>query len=269
MFSKLLRNTHTTIFFPFILILLLHSTGNCQKQRPRKSIDKSVFEASLESHYAEIHKIKKAFKQLDVPSRPHRLNIFSDINWLYAKGASSERLDVTLRALPDSLQSVSVRHRLLEPNSPMWYVTQIAFPGPVILRISADDGAQVWYGGQRIPVYRGRFFQFPANSSPKKLVIRVLNNAMHGGLNSVRAYNRREFMQYENDRKLYRRVELLVKKAVAYGDLSDSIIDTVLSAVNDPTEQKVTVAEKALKHLPYFETPPYLQDVGKLFVPHS
>ncbi|MFH5884102.1 metallophosphoesterase [Halalkalibaculum sp. DA3122] len=262
MFSKHLRNTHIAIVLPVILVLFLHFTANCQNQQLGKSTDKSVFEASLESNSAEIHKIKKAFKQLDVPSRPNRLNIFSDINWLYAKGASSERLDVTLHDLPGSLQPVTIRHRLLEPDSPMWYVTQIAFPRPVTLRINADDGAQAWYGGQRISVYRGRFFHFPASSSPKKLVIRVLNNAMHGGLNSVHAYNHQEFMHYERYRKLYRRVELFVEKAIQFEELSNTTVNTILLAINNPTEKTVASAEKALKHLPYFETPPYLQHVG-------
>ena len=66
----------------------------------------------------------------------------------------------------------------------------IAAPAADRTRVDADDGAQVFVGGRRLRQHRQWFFVPPELTGRHRVVVRVLNNAMQGGLRRVSARRR-------------------------------------------------------------------------------
>lgn len=219
----------------------------------------SPFHQSLEAVSSDLQDLKKRYEKMSKPQLPLPLGIFSNNEWQYAVGSPSEQLFVDESSLPQQLQQITLQHRILEPNRSLWYLKEALFLQDVTLQVSADDGAQVWYNNERIPLYRGRYFNIPSSEQSGKLVIRVLNNAMRGGLNSVYAYSQQEFMEYEEYRKLYRRIEILIKKTINLGNPPHEAILKIQQAIDNVTENHVSKAEEVLADYSYFVTPPYLQ----------
>lgn len=241
----------------------------CANTAMGQSIDRpafgpsSVFHNSLQSLSPEVRRLNHSFQELSKPKRPSPLKIFVDKKWRYELGTLTERLEVNLSHLPQNHYPVEIPHRILKPNRPLWYTIRLPMPQPVTLRVHADDGAQLWYDDIRIPVYRGRSFNLPASQESKQLVIRVLNNAMWGGLKAVRAYDQKQYTEYLQYRRLYRRIERLVKKAtIESTHLPPEMIATIQTAVDNPAGDRVSVAEKKVTEYPHFITPPYLQQTG-------
>lgn len=81
-------------------------------------------------------------------------------------------------------ESVSLPHRLPLPNHSLWYSWKgILEPG--ILLVGADDGVQCWVNEKRIHrSVDGDFFEMEV-SGETELNLRVVNNAMAGGLRRV------------------------------------------------------------------------------------
>ncbi len=79
----------------------------------------------------------------------------------------------------------------MRPNATLWYSRELDLAGAAALRVTADDGAQVFVDGVRV-VSDGTTFALPAERRGRRgrrgrhrVVVRVLNNAMSGGLNEV------------------------------------------------------------------------------------
>lgn len=95
--------------------------------------------------------------------------------------------------LPDfSLaENVLLPHRLSLPNRAWWYQSTVSLPSnTVALKVMADDGAQVWLDDKPLQTDRSGLFLLPAaakTTSDIVLSIRVLNNALAGGLKGVQA----------------------------------------------------------------------------------
>jgi hypothetical protein len=80
---------------------------------------------------------------------------------------------------------VALPHRVFEPNTPLWYARDINLPADGWLEVNADDGAQVFVGATRLAQQR-RWFRLPPRlSGLRPVIVRVLNNAMAGGLRQV------------------------------------------------------------------------------------
>lgn len=72
-------------------------------------------------------------------------------NWLFIPGDDAETLHCF--QIPDfkNAQLVHLPHRLTMPNSVFWYQKKIKVgSSKAILKLNADDGAQVWINHQRI-----------------------------------------------------------------------------------------------------------------------
>jgi len=110
----------------------------------------------------------------------------TDSDWRFARGTADEGLPAPATAMPADTVAVRLPHRVLEPNTPLWYTSRFAIPPASALFVEADDGAQVFVDGVRTDHYR-RWFAVPESSAAARtVVVRVLNNAVQGGLRSVR-----------------------------------------------------------------------------------
>jgi hypothetical protein len=105
--------------------------------------------------------------------------------WAFAVGHASETLQTVAAGMPPPAAMVVLPHRLLTPNTALWYARELDLTGIRTLRVMADDGAQVFVAGQRL-AQRGTDFALPHQlAGSHRVIVRVLNNAMSGGLQSV------------------------------------------------------------------------------------
>ncbi|OYX22325.1 MAG: hypothetical protein B7Z16_04910, partial [Algoriphagus sp. 32-45-6] len=79
---------------------------------------------------------------------------------------------------------INLPHRILAPNHSLWYRKEVNLQAGVLL-LDADDGAQLWANGRRIPRSEdGEYFTISEDGT-YSLTIRAVNNAMAGGLRRV------------------------------------------------------------------------------------
>ncbi|MGE3491294.1 MAG: metallophosphoesterase [Vicinamibacterales bacterium] len=105
--------------------------------------------------------------------------------WRHAPGDRAEGSQPPAMPMPEDAVLVTLPHRVLAPNTPLWYWRQLPVPAGSALLVDADDGAQVFVDGARLDHHR-RWFLVPDAPAPtRRVAIRVMNNAMQGGLRSV------------------------------------------------------------------------------------
>jgi len=106
-----------------------------------------------------------------------------DENWEFLRADSIPGIDRDLLGFPKG-QLIELPHRLSLPNHSIWYRFQGDWESG-FLHINGDDGVQLWENGQQVNRHGpGDFFPVSARSGGE-LIIRVVNNAMAGGLRSV------------------------------------------------------------------------------------
>ncbi len=113
-------------------------------------------------------------------------------DWSYVSGAKDETLNAfSIPGFQDA-EKVDLPHRLTLPNSVFWYYKRIKTKSHAILKLNADDGAQVWINDQRIKPNKDGNFPIQTTSDSTEIIIRVLNNAVAGGIRSVALLNHQE-----------------------------------------------------------------------------
>ena len=119
--------------------------------------------------------------------------------WSYVHGDMDETLHHFV--IPDFNEAVKVNlpHRLTLPNSVFWYQNKIKIKVESVLKLNADDGAQVWANRERLSHdYEGKFYLKASNDSTE-IIIRVLNNAVAGGLRSAEIIPKNEYQNKEGE----------------------------------------------------------------------
>ena len=105
-------------------------------------------------------------------------------NWEFLGADSFPGIDRELPVFPKS-QTIELPHRLPLPNHSIWYRLRGNWDDG-FLHINGDDGVQLWGNGQQINRNEPDDF-FPISAQTDgELIIRVVNNAMAGGLRSVK-----------------------------------------------------------------------------------
>jgi len=102
--------------------------------------------------------------------------------WKFFVGETKETLNVATIPTFRNAESIVLPHKVMLPNRVLWYQKRIFLPQSLCLKIHADDGAQVWQNGIRIPVTKNGLFCITGDIDSSELVVRVLNNAVRGGL---------------------------------------------------------------------------------------
>jgi hypothetical protein len=106
--------------------------------------------------------------------------------WRHAVGDRAEGSQPAVKPMPLDAGTITLPHRVMQPNTPLWYWRSMALPAGSALLVDADDGAQVFVDGVRTEHYR-QWFLVPESVAPiRQVAIRVMNNAMQGGLRAVR-----------------------------------------------------------------------------------
>ncbi len=128
-----------------------------------------------------------------MPTRPIAVELN---NWQFAVGNPTSGLITKTIPNPDSI--VQTPHRINLPNTPMWYMKTIALDSSKLLLVKADDGAQTFYNGTQLKQVLPNIFELKASSEPVQLAIRVLNNALKGGLRKAELVDAQEGKNYFN-----------------------------------------------------------------------
>ncbi len=81
-------------------------------------------------------------------------------------------------------EELDLPHRILLPDHSIWYRKQLSLKKGVLI-VNADDGAQIFVDGKQIPRIDGPVFPVDEDLDSVTLVVRVINNAMKGGLRAV------------------------------------------------------------------------------------
>ncbi len=147
--------------------------------------------------------------------------------WMYGEGNPKNGLHATVAHRPKLDTSVTLPHRVLKPDWPLWYEREIRLKGSDWLYVDADDGAQVFQNGRLLTPTFGEFFSLlPGEEGSTEeasiLTIRVLNNAMHGGLEDVRTVDGSAFQQYKKYREQRVQMQKILFEALHAVDLSAS-----------------------------------------------
>lgn len=108
---------------------------------------------------------------------------------------------------------INLPHRILAPNHSLWYRKEVNLQAGVLL-LDADDGAQLWANGRRIPRSEdGEYFTISEDGT-YSLTIRAVNNAMAGGLRRVTRISEVDFQGWKS-KESQRRDSILVRRKTA------------------------------------------------------
>ncbi|WP_020534742.1 metallophosphoesterase family protein [Lewinella cohaerens] len=118
------------------------------------------------------------------------------ITWQFSLGQLPEYFLATAKDFPSQDSLVNLPHRISYPNRSMWYKTRILLDSAILLVVNADDGAQVFYQGVQVPQSLPNAFTLSATSDSTDLIIRVLNNALEGGLRKAELFPLNEGLTY-------------------------------------------------------------------------
>ena len=199
----------------------------------------------------------EAYKALPPMALPHWRALGTE--WHFALGNPQEGLNTTLSDLPQSLEPIDIPHRTLDPDTPYWYVAMVTISEPSVLDIGADDGAQLYCDGRRIPI-QGDTFLVNGSPMPIRMVVRVLNKAVYGGLEWVNIVPQPEF-QYCSA-ALLRRAALgrLVRKTRLLRQPTKRHLSAVLNAVREGADSTLQKAVTQLANYPLTQVVPLLQN---------
>ena len=178
--------------------------------------------------------------------------------WSYAPGNPENGLHVTVDAAPPMDTLVTLRHNVLMPDWPLWYQQQINLDGYEWLYVEADDGAQAFQDGVLLEPVLGEYFKLDRSTGVSEITIRVLNNALAGGLRDVRLVKEVAFSQYVKDRNLHLEMMKVLYEAFRVDVLTAEQFNALTTMVDGPSRESITDAqslfEKTLQ-LPHMVEP--------------
>lgn len=154
-------------------------------------------------------------------------------------------------------QTVVLPHRIQLPDHSIWYRAIVSLEKGV-LHINADDGAQLWIDGDRTKPVRGNYYPV-LKSGEHELTIRVINNAMAGGLRAVQFLNEEQWgikLDVIQRREILR--EVLVKQMLLMNTekLGQRLIQ---NALEEPNLENLLEAKESLGEKPVLLAEPILQ----------
>ena len=160
--------------------------------------------------------------------------------WTFGLGKPEHGLRVDYEQKPKTDTLVSLPHRINRPNWPFWYEQTFHFPEDVYLFANGDDGVQCFLNGELQEPILGEYFQIPAAMDSTVVTLRVLNNAMKGGLRQVALIQPEDFDQYLRERDLQRlrqQLRFLAKRHAA--DLEETQRKAIKEALQDTASTQI------------------------------
>jgi Icc-related predicted phosphoesterase len=175
-----------------------------------------------------------------------------DSVWNFQLGDTSEKLNEPYRTI-DGIR-INLPHQVELPDRAIWYSKEVEFSETGVLTISADDGAQLYVNGKRVFRLHDKFFPIDTIGI-LRITIRVLNNAMSGGLRRVNFSTKQQFIEYQKALDIQIRLNGLVQKISLINNPTQEQVELVKAAIENADESKIKLAEHAFSDFPYLTGP--------------
>lgn len=174
--------------------------------------------------------------------------------WTFQLGAVDETLHANVK--PVEGQVVDLPHLVDKPDCSIWYRKEIHVPGDGLIRIQTDDGAQLFINGERVARIDGNYF--PVRGGAQELIIRVLNNAMSGGLRHVSFLSTEEYQNYSSELADFNILKHTVEKVLLFSNPNQDVVEQALRAIEHPVGEHVQSLKAQTDEHPYI-TGPWIQ----------
>lgn len=229
------------------IVFLLLAAVACRQQEPIVSTYSShpIADPARTALAARWHSVSQPAIEEAAP--------VSDV-WLYVAGHSET---LTTFEFPDwtSAQPVVLPHRITLPNSPMWYLwvadTMVSAAG---LLLDADDGAQAFVNSVRLErLVDDRFHLTLAPGD--SLAVRVLNNAMAGGLRKADFASGATYIDFEKRTAAYRKTEVLVEQALRLHTPPPGLFQALNDLLINPSDELLKSCVTMLLSYPMLSNP--------------
>ena len=162
--------------------------------------------------------------------------------WLYSPGVPAEGLVVTIQEMPSLDSVVTLPHRIVKPDWPMWYQRVISFEEGDWLYVNGDDGVQVFQQDQVLEPEIGDFFKLLIGADSALITIRVLNNAVAGGLRDVRLVSGDDFNTYRDTRSQRLAMKKVLYEAMRTPNLRRDQQERLVQMLESPSDETIEAA---------------------------
>lgn len=174
--------------------------------------------------------------------------------WTFMIGSPDETLQTEVK--PVSGEGVNLPHRVNKPDCALWYKKEITIPSDGFLLIRADDGAQLFLNGNRVNRFMENYF--PVKRGNTEVIVRVLNNAMSGGLRDVSFISAESFSTYSQKLGEFIQLKQAVEKILLLRNPKPDVNDLAVQTLANPVVENLTKLTIAVADYPYI-TGPWLQ----------
>lgn len=118
--------------------------------------------------------------------------------WHYGLGDPTNGLNVAYNQHPSFDTIIELPHRINKPDWPIWYQRSIAVAETAYFYANGDDGVQCFLEGKLQEPLMGNYFRLEASNDSVLITLRVLNNALKGGLREAALYTSESFQQLQD-----------------------------------------------------------------------
>jgi hypothetical protein len=185
-----------------------------------------------------------------------------DQGWRYVAGINESLTDFEFPEW-EQTEALDLPHRVTLPNTAMWYQRLVVDPiDSSVLEVNADDGAQVFLNGKKLERLMDDRFYFTATAGDT-LTIRILNNAMAGGLRTVKLLPLANYRDYKNQLALYRKAGAAVNQVLRLSKPSAKAVEAASLLVEHPTIEDITRVEALLSAYPVPSDPVLLNNKSR------
>ena len=195
---------------------------------------------------SERQKLLERWQAVEVPRLTTTDSL--DQGWSYGPGDPRNGLQVTMEAAPPLDSLVSLQHNVLKPDWPLWYQQRVELDGNNWLYVEADDGAQVFQDGILLEPVLGEYFKLDTGQQESTITIRVLNNALAGGLRDVRMVKSADFEQYLEDREHHLEVMRVLYEAFRVDSLTIDQLNVLGEMIDNPSSQSIAGAKSLFEY---------------------
>lgn len=196
------------------------------------------------------------YKELKPPGYPSITNWPK--GWVFQFGTDNEALHAEVKSVLGL--SIDLPHRVDRSDCSIWYRKEVEVPANGFIRIQADDGAQLFVNGQQVARLNESFF--PVKGGTQELTIRVLNNAMSGGLKSVSFLSTEQYQNYVNERADFYTLKYTIEKVLLLNNPDQDAVEQALRAIAHPVGEHVQLLKELTIDYPYI-TGPWIQRNSK------
>ncbi|WOK05507.1 metallophosphoesterase [Imperialibacter roseus] len=241
--------------FKRVIVLLLLAAFGCRQQ---DSIISPTYTEAPATDPARVA-LAQEWNKVEAPT----LSNFQTANtsWLYFAGANET---LTTFSFPDwdNAELLDLPHRVTLPNSPMWYQWKVTNDiDSVVMLVNADDGAQAFLNRKKLKRVAGDRFYLKADAGDT-LVIRVLNNAMAGGLRSVRLVPLADYRTFQNQSTLYHKAAALLQQVQRLNNPSAEVMEAANQLAENIADENAVKLNALLSAYPMLSGPVLLNNEG-------